>query len=339
MWSRAKQILDEIECGHYSDPPGTEFYSYIVNDDGSIKTDKYGIKLLRSSRGTNSVENTHRQYSTTFRFRAGIEMADCLLGERRHRQNQGIACERFESYPDVGHFDTWLIDRLQNLLEHNHGKQLYDDWISASDFIKTPESFNMVALHNEELATALKNVKLKEGVTPLYTDDMKYLCKAMGTDVPFLPVHGKKEYKLFARLVLYSDNNTFDEQAMALKWMEFVDGVEVFPKLPAHLRMHLQRYDHNRRVRRATREMKTMVEQLRRRSSTMRHSIPTIIIQMIIGLRSLIMLMNPVLQWRALHKSAIVSTRTGHRLWIQDWFRPRLRLLLRHLQPLLLGRS
>ncbi len=262
MWSRAKQILDEIECGHYSDPPGTEFYSYIVNDDGSIKTDKYGIKLLRSSRGTNSVENTHRQYSTTFRFRAGIEMADCLLGERRHRQNQGIACERFESYPDVGHFDTWLIDRLQNLLEHNHGKQLYDDWISASDFIKTPESFNMVALHNEELATALKNVKLKEGVTPLYTDDMKYLCKAMGTDVPFLPVHGEKEYKLFARLVLYSDNNTFDEQAMALKWMEFVDGVEVFPKLPAHLRMHLQRYDHNRRVRRATREMKTTVEQL-----------------------------------------------------------------------------
>ncbi len=262
MWNRAKNILVEIKNGYYSDPPGTEFYSHIIKDDGSIKTDKYGIKLLRSSHGTNSVENTHRQYSTTFRFRTGIEMADCLLEERRHRQNQNIACECFESYPDVGHFDTWLIDKLQNLLEHNHGKRLYDDWISASDFQKTPESFNMVALHSKELADALNEVKLQEGVKESYTDGMKYLCEAMGTKVPFLPVHGEKEYKLFATLV-FESSGSFDGEGMALQWMKHVDGVEIFPKLPAHLRTHLQRHDHNLRVRRATREMKATVEQLR----------------------------------------------------------------------------
>ncbi len=55
----------------------------------------------------------------------------------------------------------------------------------------------MVALHSKELADALNEVKLQVGVKESYTDDMKYLCDAMDTKVPFLPVYGEKEYKLY----------------------------------------------------------------------------------------------------------------------------------------------
>ena len=68
-WGRAKNLLDEILEGYYSDPPGFDFYTY---NEGAVKKDKYGIPLLESCRGTSRVESIHRQYNTLFRHYSGI---------------------------------------------------------------------------------------------------------------------------------------------------------------------------------------------------------------------------------------------------------------------------
>jgi hypothetical protein len=51
----------------------------------------------------------------------------------------------------------------------------------------------------------------------------------MGTQLPFLPVHSREEFKLFGDLILQGYT---DEHEMAVKWCEWVDGKMMFPKLP-----------------------------------------------------------------------------------------------------------
>jgi hypothetical protein len=82
-WTKARNLLEEIKRGFYSDPPGFNFYTYEMVNRGNVKTDSYGIPLLRCCRGTNMVECIHRQYNATMRHRSGIEMGDVQLAERR----------------------------------------------------------------------------------------------------------------------------------------------------------------------------------------------------------------------------------------------------------------
>jgi hypothetical protein len=56
----------------------------------------------------------------------------------------------------------------------------------------------------------------------------------MNMKLPFLPVHGEEEYRLFEKLVLLvSPSLDFDK--MEIKWCNYVDGIEIFPKLPVYL--------------------------------------------------------------------------------------------------------
>ena len=56
-------------------------------------------------------------------------------------------------FPVIGHYDTWLTDSLQLLVRKNHSIILHPGWVNASDYKDTPESFNTVPLHSQELAT------------------------------------------------------------------------------------------------------------------------------------------------------------------------------------------
>jgi hypothetical protein len=56
----------------------------------------------------------------------------------------------------------------------------------------------------------------------------------MNTKLPFLPVHGEEEYRLFEKLVLLVSPG-LDCDKMAIKWCNYVDGIEIFPKLPVYL--------------------------------------------------------------------------------------------------------
>jgi hypothetical protein len=62
----------------------------------------------------------------------------------------------------IGHYDTWLIDYLQTIVERNHGVLLYPDWSNASDYTMTREKFGTVAIHSPQLAEAINNIELNK---------------------------------------------------------------------------------------------------------------------------------------------------------------------------------
>ena len=65
-WRRAQNVLLEILEGNAADPPGMQFYYQSLNAKGEPAFDVHGIPLLDCIRGTNDVENTHKQIVTTF---------------------------------------------------------------------------------------------------------------------------------------------------------------------------------------------------------------------------------------------------------------------------------
>jgi hypothetical protein len=54
----------------------------------------------------------------------------------------------------------------------------------------------------------------------------------------------------------------FDPEEMALKWIASVDGVKVFPKLPAQLNTYLKKWERNRRVQVAVNNMISDIDAL-----------------------------------------------------------------------------
>jgi hypothetical protein len=262
-WAKANNILKEILLGFYSDPPGFDFYHFDIDNEGNPKTDKRGLSLLRCSRGTNDVENAHKHYATMFRHITGIELGDSILAERRHRHNQGMAERRVRGFPRLGHYDTWKIDRLQLLVERNHCVLLFPDWVNGSDYRDTDESFITVAIHSEELDVALKAqaLEIDNATKKAFTSDQKFLCRAMGIAIPFLPVHGPSEFKLFTNLML-NKMSKFDADPMALMWISYVNGKNIFPKLPGQLREYHKRWERNRRIQTAVEMMKSDIAAL-----------------------------------------------------------------------------
>lgn len=77
----------------------------------------------------------------------------------------------------------------------------------------------------------------------------------MSVKVPFLPVHGAGEAKLFTRLVL--EMSVFNEALMSIEWCKHVNGATVLPKLPVYLRMSYERWERNQRVKDAVWSSKT----------------------------------------------------------------------------------
>jgi hypothetical protein len=130
-------------------------------------------------------------------------MSDVLMAEWRHRYNQHVSEQWRLGFPRIGHFDTWLIDCLQIIVERNHGVLLYQDWSNASDYATTREKFGTVAIHSPQLAKAINSIELNKDLLEYQLmADQQYLCKTMGTKLPLLPMVGKEECQLFERLVV-----------------------------------------------------------------------------------------------------------------------------------------
>jgi len=219
--------------------------------------------LIRCTRGTNLVESIHRQYNTTFRHRSGIEAGDALLATRRHRHNVDVARRVFSGYPNIGHYDTWRIDLMQELYEAVTGNLLFPCWVNVSDYQDTEESFTTVPIHDEEIHQKLEDrvaeIEAAADMTlPIYSGDMKHLCRCWTVKIPFLPMARKHEFQLFSRLMFDATMPKFDARKMALKWMESVDGISVFPKLEAQLRQYYRSWERNQRIKNAMEKMRKM---------------------------------------------------------------------------------
>ena len=174
-------MLKEILASNASDPCGMAFYSQQLTAKGEPAYDSHEHALLDCSHGSNDTECAHKQFITTFgTWNTGVEMSDVLMAEWHHRYNQHVLKQRRLGFPRIGHYDTWLIDYLQIIVERNHGVLLYPDWSNASDYVKTRERFGMVAIHSPELADAINNIKLKKEISKHWlTADQQYLCKGV----------------------------------------------------------------------------------------------------------------------------------------------------------------
>jgi len=250
-WRKANGVLKGILLGYYSDPPGIELYRKQLRLDGSVKKNSYGMDMIECMRGTNRTEAYHKNLVMTFGgWHTGVEMSTCLLAERRHRHNHRCSELRRFGFPKIGHYDTWLINQLQNLVMKNRDARLFPNWSNASDFRSTDESFDTIALHTAELHDALTS-QWESNVVQTdvsLTSDQKYLCKTMDVPLPFLPFTSEDERKKFAQCILNPEFPTSDDAA-SIEWCKFVDGVDIFPKLPVHIRTYREQFQRNERVR------------------------------------------------------------------------------------------
>jgi hypothetical protein len=256
-WSKANNLLKEILEGYYSDPPGIELYSVRLREDGNIMRNKYGMEIIQCSRGTNRTEAYHKNIMVAFgSWAQGVEMSDCLLRERRHRHNQNVSEKRRLGFPRIGHYDTWLVDLLQILVMKNHGVRVYPDMSNTSEYVTTDESFDSIALHSNRLDKAVRDryAEIDKHSIKL-TRDQRYLCRVMGTPLPFLPFSGEQEYKAYAKFVIGGVLPKDDEDA-SIGFCTFVDGKGIFPKLPTHMRTHKDQWERNQRVKESVRRVK-----------------------------------------------------------------------------------
>lgn len=99
------------------------------------------------------------------------------------------------------------------------------------------------------------------------TSDQKFLCQEMNIDLPFLPFTSVEEYRAYNEFVV--DGMPLDEEQAAVEWCSRVDGVNIYPKLPVHIRTYRERWERNQRVRDAVKRAKTGSEKLKELNSVL----------------------------------------------------------------------
>jgi len=137
----------------------------------------------------------------------------------------------------------------------NHGLKIYPDLSNTSEYVSTDESFDSIALHSCRLDKAVRDryAELDKNIIKL-TSDQQYLCRVMGTLMPFLPFSGEEEYKAYAKFVI-GDIIPKDDEDAAIGFCPVVDGTGIFPKLPMHMRTHKDQWERNQRVKESVKEL------------------------------------------------------------------------------------
>lgn len=101
------EILDDC----YSDPPVVPIYTMEVDRDKSVLKNKYAMEIIECL----GVKNRQR-ISSKVKFPhlevAQVEISNCVLVEQRHHDNHTCVERRQLGFPIIGHYDTWLIDKL-----------------------------------------------------------------------------------------------------------------------------------------------------------------------------------------------------------------------------------
>ena len=249
-FASANNLLEEIRRGYYSDPPGVQWYTKRLKKDGTVAVNKYGMALLDCSRGTNRVESFHKDLVSSWgSWPMGMEMSAKLLAEKRHRHNHRVSEKRRDGFPKIGHYDTWEVDELQLLVYRNRGFLLFPHWSNSSEYVSTPESFDVVALQSEDVQKALEARCEIIAPLPKPTRELQYQCKAMGSPLPFLPFTTAEERMQFSTYVhnLSCPVANVDDKKAAIDWCAFVDGQKIMPKLPCHIRTYIRKWERNQR--------------------------------------------------------------------------------------------
>ena len=149
----------------------------------------------------------------------------------------GIKCGQL---PDFGHLDVQLEQKIQflSVKVFGHSGREYKTWTVGDlnhdcDWSPTgvqPSSVDAFALYDES--------KLDCSQMP---PSLRYLAKESKLLAPVLPVATSKEVRLYVTL-LGEIGRTPNFERMAALWKSHVNGNDVFPKLPCHLRSFYERW-------------------------------------------------------------------------------------------------
>lgn len=221
-----------------ADHPDRNYYTQSLDKKGRPMVDDLGIPLLDIDRGSNRVESGHQKKTMMHRsYPTGVDIADHNLAELRHRTNEKRSSRCRDGIKFTGMYDTWLLDDLQILCAQNHNVQIHPGRSNTLDFVDTPERFGTVPLIQGDLKSRMREHNVSDEVR--LTAAQTYICERMEIPLPVLPLVFEEEKKLFTSLVLRSnDSSNLNFDAMAMDWCGHVNGINIFPKHPYHLKAH-----------------------------------------------------------------------------------------------------
>ena len=196
----------------------------------------------------------------------GLEYADHLFAERRHRSTIQASKKNRLGFPQIEHFDSWLIDILQDRMKEKHNILLYPSWINASALtLRTKEKFGFVCLASSELQQIINDrVQLPDNFR--MTSSLKYLSEQTGYKIAPQPWgKSKEERELYPKLLLQEQQNggTIEDQNLriSIAILPFVNGV-VTPKIPVYNRLYANKFSKRQRITASQKEMKAKVDAL-----------------------------------------------------------------------------
>ncbi|KAJ3710654.1 hypothetical protein C8R42DRAFT_729099 [Lentinula raphanica] len=140
----AKRLLETARLGFLSDPPGISLYYH-------MGTDKDGLPLYRTIRGTNSVEGgVHMAVRRVFgSLQASPELAECLLLNWIGRRNKKIGYFNRTGCKYRGFHDPWMPDEIYELTVELGIKPSFPLPTILTTRIATTETFGILPLSSQ----------------------------------------------------------------------------------------------------------------------------------------------------------------------------------------------
>lgn len=268
-WKKANNLLNEILKGYYSDPPGIDLYKLKMKKGTRIidYDERLGIPKLSCLRDTNSLESEHgRMNQTAGKRQMGLEYGDHLLAERRFRSTIEASKKNRLDFPQINHYNPWLMDILQNRVEEKHSILIYPSWINTSMLsLRTDEKFGFVSLASPELSDHINdNVNLPDSYK--MPSSLEFLSKRTGFIIapqPWGP--SKEERKLYPQLLLQEEQIGGSQEQQCIRMcysiLPNVNGI-ITPKIPVYNRLQAARYSRNTRIQASVNELKRQQDAL-----------------------------------------------------------------------------
>ncbi|KAJ7488604.1 hypothetical protein B0H11DRAFT_2230137 [Mycena galericulata] len=204
-WAVAKNVLELIQKGFVSDPPGISLY-YLLKIES-----KTGLPLYRCIRGTNFTEggvHTHLR-SRLPTSGASIWHVNACLKDFILRHNLIVGTFNSTGKRYRGHYSIWLINELEELLSYTEAilsshRETRSAWVNGNLYQPTDEVSGVLPIP-EDIRLTAGMAKFEPAVDS--SRPHHHLASLQGTRKAVLPVHNKAEKDLFRELM--SGSNSF----------------------------------------------------------------------------------------------------------------------------------
>ncbi|THH17937.1 hypothetical protein EUX98_g9038 [Antrodiella citrinella] len=249
-WKKAENVLENIRMGFYSDPLQIPLYQ--VN-----RKDKDGLPIYKCVRGTNGVEGgVHQNVIRRFApFNASARLTVNILREYCSEHNLTVGTLNRTGKPYRGSLNVWTRNKIASLVDYTSDafkvrsvEPTVVGWVNGDEYEESKETFGILPF-----SEAMRKKFGMESFHSQYAADKKilhfFLAKLQNTRVAVVPVHTSSERSLF-RLMMkeHSDVKCFGAREQpnwvmfTTAWANRCDGIQIFYKLPEHLKAYYQRW-------------------------------------------------------------------------------------------------